>query len=379
MQLSPSDILTRYGIKPKIRIDDYRRQHSKIYGELLKEFNHASKLQKNEVWGYVKKFEKRFAKYHAIPYATGTNSGTSALQLTLTALGIGEGDEIITASNTYVGVLLAILNTGAVPVLIDVDEETYNIDSTKIEENITERTKGILPIHAYGQMCDMRAIRKIANKHKLKVIEDAAQAHGAMHLNKRPGYYSDAACFSFHTTKNLGGYGNGGMVICKNKRLKKALETLRDPSSNSKFLLKSKRTPAYLDEAQVIFLNVKLSHLDEWIKRKREIAKTYNEKLNNQILPYENPGSYHTYHDYVIRVKRREPLRIYMLLKGIETAVHFKIPLHLLEVYRHIKQKSESFPVAEKLTKEILSIPVNPFLTKKEVSYIVSCLNKFRL
>lgn len=376
---SPSDILSMYAIKPKIRLYNYKSQHSEIHKELLDEFSYAVQLQKDEAWDYVKKFEKRFACYYNIPYAIGTNSGTTALQLSLTALGIGSGDEVITSVNGYIGAIFAILNTGAKPVFVDVDEKTYNIDTDKIEAAISDKTKAIMPVHLYGQMCNMEKISTIAKAHKLKVIEDAAQAHGASYLDKKPGYYSDAACFSFHTTKNLGGWGNGGIVICKSSKLKDTLETLQDPSRNNTLLIKSKRTPAYLDESQVIFLNVKLNHLKGWVERRREIASIYNKSLKNSLfLPIEEKGAYHTYHDYVIQVKRRELLRSYMLLKGIETAVHFKKPLHLLKVYNTSDSKKMTFPIAEKISKNIVSIPVNQFLTKNEINHVIECLNKFR-
>ncbi|MDP2907445.1 MAG: DegT/DnrJ/EryC1/StrS family aminotransferase, partial [Nanoarchaeota archaeon] len=229
------------------------------------------------------------------------------------------------------------------------------------------------------QMCDMEAIKKISKKYGLKIIEDAAQAHGATYKGKKPGHYSDAACFSFYHTKNLGGYGNGGMVITQKKEVMKKIRMLRNPESNTLFLLNSKRTPTYLDTIQIAFLKIKLKYLDSWIKKRREIAEKYKNFINRKdiILPKEDSHGFHTYRDFPILTKKRNMLKYYFLAKGIETRIHYPLPIHLTKTYNHLGYKKNDFPITENICKTVLSLPIHPFLKEEEINYINKNLNNF--
>jgi dTDP-4-amino-4,6-dideoxygalactose transaminase len=366
--------------KRRMSFSHHDREHNSVKGDVLAEIRKIMKFSNDyEFWLYTKRFEKEFAKYQKTRFALGTDSGTAAIQLSLVALGVGTGDEVITVPNTYIATALAISNTGAKPVFVDIDEKTYNIDINMIEDSITDKTRVIIPVHLYGNPADMKPLMKTAKKHNLRVIEDACQAHGAIYRRKRVGSIGDVGCFSFFTNKNLGGLGNGGMVITSTKNTADKTKILRDPESNSPKLLMSKRTPCYLDAIQAVFLKPKLRHLDRWNEERRKNAKLYNELLagTGVIIPNERKNSRHVYFSYVIRAGNRDRLRRHLLKRGIETAIEYEPPIHLTKTFGYLGHKKGDFPVTEKLSGEILSLPMSPFLKEEEISRVCREIKSF--
>lgn len=362
-----------------VSYNNYARLHEEIKDELYNEIKKLLSFNDDfEFWVYEREFEDRFAKYCNKKYGIGTDSGTAALQLSLLALGIKPSDEVITIPNTYIATALAISNVNARPVFVDVDENTFNIDTNLIEDAITEKTKAVLPVHMYGQVCDMNVINKIVKRNGLKLIEDCAHVHGARFKNKKTPITA-TGIFSFAPIKVLGGIGNGGMVVTNNRVVQKKILILRDPDSNNPFLRESKRTPCYLSSINTAFLNVKLRYLEAWIQRRRLNAKLYNELLENTnvILPTEEKNKKHCYFTYVIRVKKRDKLRLFLLRHKVLTRIDYPIPLHLTKTFNNLGYKGGDFPVAEKLSQEILSLPINPFLREEEIIKIAKLIKYF--
>lgn len=363
----------------KISYDGLKKQNLFIKKDLNKEFNFIMDYSYKKEDKYIKKFEKDFAKFCETRYCVGTANGTSAIQFALIALGIQRGDEIITVPNSFIATALAISNIDAKPVFVDVDEDTYNIDVEKIEDAITERTKAIIPVHLYGQMADMKPIQKIAKNYGLKIIEDAAQAHGAKYNGKKAGSLSDVGCFSFHHSKNLSGFGNGGAIVTNKKDIFRKIKILRNPTADDELVIHSKRTPSYLDTIQIAFLNSKMKYFKEWNDKKRKIAECYYENLNKKKikLPKEAKNCRHTFRDFCILIKKRSLLKYYLLTRGIETRIHYHQPIHLAKPFKHLSYDIGSFPISESICKNVLSLPIHPFLIKKEVKYIINKVNKF--
>lgn len=369
-----------YNKKRNTTFRHYNRYHQEIIKPLIQELSILLNFCTDfELWSYTKKFERKFAKLCNTKFSIGTHSGTAALQLSLAALGIGKNDEVITVPNTYIATALAISNTGAKPVFVDVDEETFNIDVDKIEEAITDRTKAIMPVHLYGQMADMNPILRLAKKYDLKVIEDACQAFGAKYYNKKAGSLGHVGCFSFFTGKNLGGLGNGGAIVSNNKPFIKSVRILRDPESNDYRLINSGRTPCYLDAIQAAFLTAKLEYVHKWIQLKREKANLYNELLQdtNIYLPKENKKIQSTYYSYVIRLKERDKFKKFLDKNHIETQIEYPMPIHMTKTFEYLGYKEGDFQTTEKLNKEILSLPISPFLKNEEIEKITLSIKKF--
>jgi len=322
----------------------------------------------------VKNFEDEFAKYCSVKYAVGVGNGTEALHLALLALGVGTGDEVITTSNTYIATALAISFTGARPVFLDADPVTYNIDVAKIERAITKKTKALLPVHLYGQPADMDIILSIAKKRGLKVLEDAAQAHGAEYKGKKTGGLGDVAAFSFYPGKNLGAYGDGGIITTNDKNIYENLLLLRDYGRKSKYEHIIKGYNSRLDSMQAAVLSVKLKKLDKWNDARRENAAKYNGLFSSSnsdiITPKEMPYARHVYHQYVIRVPNRDKVVEEMKKRGVTLLVHYPIPAPLQEAYKDSGHKKGDFPVSEKLSEQVISLPIYPGLTKQEVEYV---------
>jgi dTDP-4-amino-4,6-dideoxygalactose transaminase len=329
----------------------------------------------------VKLFEEEFARYCRVKYAVGVNSGTDALFLGCLSLDIGRGDEVIMPAFTYIATALAVSFTGAKPVFVDINPVTYNIDVTKIEEAITKRTKAILPVHLYGQPADMEPLLKIARRYNLKVIEDCAQAHGAEYQGKRVGGFGDVGCFSFYPTKNLGAYGDGGMVVTNNNKIYKRLLMLRDYGRKSRYEHIIKGYNSRLDTIQAAILSIKLKYLDKWNTERREKARIYNRLLKDMdgiITPTEANYAKHIYHIYAVRVKNRDAIYDALRQKGIGVLIHYPIPLHLQRAYRELSYKRGDFPVAERVSKEVLSLPIHPNLSKREIEFVVKQLKGMR-
>ncbi|MFH1958621.1 MAG: DegT/DnrJ/EryC1/StrS family aminotransferase [bacterium] len=343
----------------------------------------------------VKKFEDEFAAYCGARYAVGVNSGTDALLLSLVACGIKRGDEVITVANTFFATAEAISHSGAKPVFVDIDERTFNIDAGKIEERITRRTRAIIPVHLYGHPADMSAVTAIAEKHKLKVIEDACQAAGAKYrLSGKPhtsvvsgddlrgkwkpaGSMGDCGCFSFVPAKNLGGYGDGGMVVTDNPEIAEKIKQLRNHGSAEKYLHGLVGYNSRLDEIQAAILRIKLKKLDKWNSARREIAGLYGKLLENTglVLPVEKKGARHIFHLYVVRSRNRQQLQKFLNLRGISTIIHYPVPISRQAAYRGFKRTF--LPVTERCTGEILSLPVFPEMSEAQARYVCGAVRDF--
>ena len=348
----------------------------KQYLSIQKEIDFVIKQVLNKGWFIlgenVDKFEEEFAEYCGVKYGIGVANGVEAIQIALIGLDIGKGDEVITAANSCPATALGIYLSGANPVYVDIDINSYNIDASKIEEKITKRTKAILPVHLYGQVAQMDLINKIAKKYKLKVVKDASQAHGAEYKNRKAGSLGDVGCFSFYPSKNLGAYGDGGMIVTNNKNLAERLKGLRNYGKNNKGEFLERGINSRLDELQAAILRVKLKYLDKWIKQRRYLANLYNDNLEDSelILPKEDKDCFHSYHLYVIRSKKRNQLMNFLKNNGIQTAIHYPKVIYLEKAYQDPKFKKGFCPIAEKLSQEILSLPIYPELTKQEVKKI---------
>ena len=328
----------------------------------------------------VDSFEREFARFCGTDYAVGVANGTDALHLALLACGIGKEDEVITMPNTFIATTEAISQTGAKIVFVDIDSWTYNIDVAQIEGAINEKTKTILPVHLFGQSADMDSIMKIARKYNLKVIEDACQAHGAEYRGKKAGSIGDAGCFSFYPSKNLAAFGDGGMVITDGNKIAQKIKMLRDHGQMKKYEHLVEGYNSRLDEIQAAILRVKLKRLDEQNKLRRKNAWIYNELLKDVdevVTPFEAEYGKHVYHLYVIRTEKRDELQEYLKSNGIGTGLHYPIPLHLQKAYEYLGYKEGDFPVAEECAKQILSLPMFPELTPKEIEKVASEIKTF--
>lgn len=327
----------------------------------------------------VNQFEEAFAAYCDVDYAIGVDSGYSALELIVRAYEIGPGDEVITAANTFVATVLAISNCGATPVLVDADPVTYNLDPTKLEAAITPRTKAIMPVHLYGQPADMDAIMAIAEKHGLKVIEDAAQGHGGRYKGRRVGSLGHAAGFSFYPGKNLGAYGDGGAVVTNDSVLADKVRLLRNLGQRVKYQHEVKGFNRRLDTLQAAVLGVKLPHLDGWNADRRRVAAEYEQLLTGLpvVAPQSPTAIEPVYHLYVIRVQNRDDLQQYLAQRGIATGLHYPTPIHLQPAYAELNYQPGDFPITEALAHEILSLPMFPELTSEAVHYIVDAISAF--
>ena len=323
---------------------------------------------------FVAEFEKAFAAFCGTEYTVGVGSGTEALWLSLLALGIGRGDEVITAPNTFIATAEAISFSEATPVFIDVDEKTYTMNPELLEEAITARTKAIIPVHLFGQMADMGSILEIANKHGLFVIEDACQAHGAEYRGKKAGSIGDVGCFSFYPGKNLGAYGEAGAIVTNDEGIYDTICMFRDHGQEKKYYHDILGWNARMDGIQGAVLSVKLKHLAEWNEARRNNARLYTKLLSNIdgiIFPQEANYGQHIYHVYAIRVKNRNELISSLKKKDIYTGIHYPVPIHLQNAYKFLGLKSGCFPIVENCAKEIISLHMFSTLTPKQIDYVV--------
>lgn len=333
-------------------------------------------IQGNE----CKEFEKEFAQYCGTKYAIGVANGLDALILILRAykeLGImNDGDEVIVPSNTYIASILAISQNNLVPVLVEPDINTYLIDPSKIEEKITSKTKVILPVHLYGQTCEMDKINEIAKKFNLKVIEDSAQSHGAYFTDKRSGNLGDASGFSFYPGKNLGALGDGGAVTTNDEKLANTIKALGNYGSHKKYENLYKGVNSRLDEIQAAMLRVKLRYLDSEVEKRREIANYYLENINdNIILPTVRAKNNHVWHLFVIRTNKRDELQKYLLNNGIQTLIHYPIPPHKQNAYK--EWTKESYPISEQIHNEVFSLPISGVQSLNDTKKIVGIINDY--
>lgn len=326
-------------------------------------------------------FETEFANYCGVKYCIGVANGLDALTLILKAMDISAGDEVIVPSNTFIATALAVSNVGATPVLVEPEIATYNIDVNAIKEKITEKTKAIIAVHLQGRPADMDRINEIANRYHLKVIEDAAQAHGARYKGKRVGSLGDAAGFSFYPGKNLGALGDGGCITTNDKQLGDKIRALGNYGSDYKYHHIYKGVNSRLDELQAAFLREKLKYLDKWNAARKEIAKQYLEKINNPLihLPPKNSADYeHIYHVFVVRCSKRGQLEKYLSEHNISTVKHYPIPIHAQKAYEDMGVAVNDYPIAKEISDTVLSLPMYYGLSTEEVDYVISTINHFR-
>jgi dTDP-4-amino-4,6-dideoxygalactose transaminase len=364
----------------KVPLMDLSSQYKELKGKIDRTMEHIAESSSFVLGKETEDFERDISSYCGVRYAIGVASGTDALILALTSLGIKQGDEVITTPLTFVATAEAISRVGAKPVFVDIEPSTFNIDPEKIVKAITADTKAIIPVHLYGNPCNMDAILEIAKKHKLKVIEDAAQAIGAVYRGRRIGALGDIGCFSFFPSKNLGAFGDAGMIVTDDSNTAGQLKLLRVHGSRSKYLHSIIGFNSRLDNLQAAILAIKLQKLEEWTDRRRRIARRYDSALQKiVIVPEEQPGTRHVYHLYVIRVKggRRDELLKFLNKNGIEARSYYSVPLHLQECYKELGHKEGAFPETEKAASESLALPLFAELETKQQDYVIKSLQEY--
>jgi dTDP-4-amino-4,6-dideoxygalactose transaminase len=327
----------------------------------------------------VQALEREFAAFCQAEHAIGVSDGTAALQLILRAMEVGPGDEVITVANTFVATVEAIVLTGATPVFVDVHPDTYLMDVAQVRSRITPWTKAILPVHLYGQMVDMVALRAIADERDLWIIEDACQAHGAECEGRRAGSLGDAAAFSFYYSKNLGAYGEGGCVTTNDGELARRVRMLRDHGAERRYYHELVGWNSRLDELQAAILRAKLPHLQRWNAQRRSHASLYETLLDGSpvITPVTAGGNCHVYHLYVVRVPRRDELRAWLQEHGVGTGIHYPVPIHLQRAYSDLGYQRGDLPVTERVADEILSLPMFPELQREQIAYVADAVRAF--
>lgn len=327
----------------------------------------------------VAKFEEEFAEYLNANYCVGVASGLDALWMAFRILEIGPGDEVIVQGNTYIASVMGITINNATPVFVEPDQ-FYNLDATKIEEKITEKTKAILVVHLYGQASNMEPIMKIAKKYHLKVVEDCAQSHGAKYDKKMTGTFGDIGCFSFYPSKNLGAFGDAGAIVTNNEEYAKQAKILRNYGSEKRYYNKVVGANSRLDELQAGLLRVRLSHIEELTEERERIGNYYLTNINNAqiICPRIRKNATTVWHQFVIRLKKRDELIDYLHEKNIGTIIHYPIPPHLSEAYQYLNISEGQLPITEQYAKEVLSIPMYSGITKEEQDYVIEAINNFK-
>ena len=326
----------------------------------------------------VSAFEEEFAAYTGSPYCVGLASGLDALWIAFRVLGIGKGDEVIVQGNTYIASVMGITINGATPVFVEPDEY-HNIDASKIEEKITERTKAILVVHLYGQASNMQPIVELAKKYKLRLVEDCAQSHGACFAGQMTGTFGDIGCFSFYPSKNLGAFGDAGAIVTKDAKLAEDVRVFRNYGSEKRYYNRVVGTNSRLDEMQAGLLRVRLKHLEELNAERERLCRNYLEKLHNDKieLPRLREGATTVWHQFVIHCKRRQELIDYLNEKEIGTIIHYPIPPHLSEAYGYLGMGKGSLPITEQYAEEVLSIPLYNGMTQEEQTYVIEQINRF--
>ena len=324
----------------------------------------------------VGNFEQGFARYCTTKHAIGVSSGTAALQLALLACNVGPGDEVITTPFTFIATTAAISHVGATPVFVDIDPRTYNIDPAKIEAAITPQTKAILPVHLYGQPAQMDSILKVARDHDLRVIEDACQAIGATYHGQKAGSIGDVACFSFYPSKNLGGAGDGGMVVTDDDEIADFVRRVSNHGRTSHYGHASIGYTYRLDALQAAVLAVKLNHIDDWNDARRRHAKTYSELLASSgvLVPFEAEGCHSVYHVYAVRTPNRDSVVEQLRSAGIGVGVHYPLPVHRQPAYAHLDLPEGSYPVSEACSRGVMSLPMYPELTREQIEQVVGVI-----
>ena len=353
------------------------------YAELRAELDEAARRVLGSGWYIlgeeVERFEEEFARYCGARHAVGVGTGLDALSLALMALDIGPGDEVLVPSNTYIATWFAVSHVGATPVPVEPNEKTFNIDETVIEAAISKRTKAIIPVHLYGQPAELGPILDASRGFGLAIVEDAAQAHGAEYKGKRIGTHADATAFSFYPTKNLGAFGDGGAITTNRDDLAKKVRLLRNYGSQRKHVHETVGFNSRLDPLQAAMLSVKLARLDEWNDRRREVAKEYMRAVSNSPMQAValSEGVNPVWHVFAVRHPDRDGFRNRLESSGIATMVHYPVPPHMQAAYKHLKFQPSSLPVAERLARELVSLPIGPHMKPREVEYVADCIAKF--
>ena len=365
-------------LKKNVPFFDLRKQSSQLSKSINNKINQVMANTEFILGSEVQKFEMDFAKYIDINYCVGVNSGTDALQIALRALGIGVGDEVITVSNTYIATAMAISNVGAKPVFVDVCPDSYNINIDCIEEVISKKTKAIIPVHLFGQPADMDKVRDIAKSNGLYIIEDCAQAHGAEYKGRKVGTLGDIGCFSFYPSKNLGAFGDAGAIITGNLEIMEKVKLIRNYGQKEKNIHKVVGYNSRMDNIQAAILRIKLKKLNFWNSKRKKIGELYSCLSTNKniTVPVEMDYGTHVYHLYVLQVDNRDIIIEQLNNAGIGTAIHYPKPIHLQEAYKSSYSKKNIFPVTEKLSKKIISLPMYPELEIKQVEYVIESLFK---
>ncbi len=353
----------------------YKSIKDEIDGAIAQVINNSAFILGNAVG----EFEKDFAGFCGTKFAVGVNNGTNACFLALRAIGVGEGDEVVTTANTFIATISSIAYTRARPVLVDVDPDTRNIDVNLVEAAITKKTKAIMPVHLYGRVVDMEPLKELAAHYELTIVEDSAQAHGAELSSKRAGSIGRIAAFSFYPGKNLGAYGEGGGVTTDDESLYNTVRSLRDHGSTKKYYHDQLGYNMRLEGIQGAVLGAKLKHLDDWNDARREVARKYNERLAG--LPIRTPGMpegrQHVFHCYVIEVERRDKLVPFLAENGIPSIIHYPIPVHLQKAFEFLGYREGEFPVTERLCHEVVSLPIYPEMPDDHIDYVCDTIKRF--
>jgi dTDP-4-amino-4,6-dideoxygalactose transaminase len=362
---------------------DLKAQYNQVRKEIMTAIEAVCEDQGFILGPRVVELEQAVAEYVGASHATGVASGSDALLLCLMAMGVGEGDDVITVPFTFFATVGAISRLGARPVFVDIHPQSFNIDPSLIEGKVTPQTKAIIPVHLFGQCAPMEMITKIAKRRGFKVIEDACQAIGASRNGTRAGVLGDAACFSFFPSKNLGGFGDGGMITTNDARLHEQVAMLRVHGSKVRYMHEKVGINSRLDSLQAAILRVKLQYLDRWTEGRRRNATRYerlfedHKLLERIVLPKTDAGNYHVFNQYTIRAQKRDELRTYLRQKGVGTEVYYPVPMHLQTCYRDLGYHKGAFPISERAAEEALSLPIYAELTDDQLSYVVQTIAEF--
>lgn len=367
----------------KVPLLDLKAQYRGIRAEVRAAIDAVCEEQAFILGSRVAELEQAIAGYLGSPHAVGVASGSDALLLSLMAVGVGPGDEVITVPFTFFATAGVISRLQAKPVFVDIRPETFNLDPTRLEASVTPRTKAIIPVHLFGQCAEMERIQEVAGRRGLTIIEDACQAIGASRNGKKAGTFGDTGCFSFFPSKNLGGFGDGGMITTNNAVLKEKLAMLRVHGSRTRYVHEMIGINSRLDALQAAVLCVKLRYLDQWTEGRRRNALRYewlfeNKKLLDRVvLPKTDPGNYHVFNQFTIRAQKRDELRAYLKEKGVGTEIYYPIPLHLQTCYKQLGYPKGDFPAAERAAEEVLSLPIYAELSDDQLAYVVDTIAAF--
>ncbi len=360
----------------QVPLVDLSAQYHSIKYEVMTVFEDVLEHMQLFLGPRSRAFEQAFAAYCGTEYGVGLSSGTAALELALRACEIGPGDEVITVANTFIATVEAIAMVGATPVFVDIEPDTYTLDSRQLEQVCTERTRAIIPVHLYGHPVDMQPVLDFAQKYGLRVIEDASQAHGATYNGRRVGGLGDIGCFSLYYSKNLGAYGEAGICVTGDNLLAERLRLLRDHGSRVRYQHEVMGTNGRLDELQAAVLQVKLPHLEQWNEARRTLAQLYDEQLRDVVetVPVIRPWAQHVYYVYVVQVPERDQFRQLLQQKGIGTGIHYPLPVHLQPASASYGYKRGMLPVTEAAAERIVSLPMYPEMTREQCEYVIQAV-----